>query len=406
MKKISYCLLFGIAVLHGCGSGSDGSPKNLTSQTGHSESPAPKRVTLGKVTPTIVVSSIKLPANRLFRPNAQVQKEINTIVKRTNEYRKAKGLPTLKLDDNLSAYASIRAREAAQKFAHQRPNGKRFSDPSVFKEWDVIGENIAGGKRTGDETATQWKKSPPHYKNMLGKDYTRIGVGYFYAPEEKYRFYWTQFFGGDKTQTIYDLITPIDANDVENAVGKRTRYNSKHQLTVSAPTHKGKQVIQLDGHSISLQPMNDHDWSYQTIGEVASDDGVPEAYVNVGQAFNPEKTSQLRAHYQGKAIGDVGQHSRTLADMSAEVDFNAKRKTLSLKLSNSKMSKGLSGAYHNKPNLDFSDQLTWNSTRQHFESRTGTARLYGDKAQELGGQFKRNVNRESYRGAYAGKRTK
>ena len=56
-----------------------------------------------------------------------------------------------------------------------------------------IGENIAAGNATADETHTQWMNSSGHRRNILSADYTRIGIGYATCPNG-YRHYWTQVF--------------------------------------------------------------------------------------------------------------------------------------------------------------------------------------------------------------------
>jgi hypothetical protein len=59
-----------------------------------------------------------------------------------------------------------------------------------------LGENIAAGMSTATDAFTAWKNSPGHNANMLGANYTAIGVGRAYVAGSSYGWYWTTDFGG------------------------------------------------------------------------------------------------------------------------------------------------------------------------------------------------------------------
>ncbi len=120
-----------------------------------------------------------------------------TILNKTNEYRKEKGVAALTLDENLSKVATLRAMEIAYSgmLSHNRPNGKDWT--TMWEEYNnkerdiVMAENIAGEYNTDVEVVTEWHNSKSHNAIMLESRFTKIGIG-------KYSFngktYWVQHF--------------------------------------------------------------------------------------------------------------------------------------------------------------------------------------------------------------------
>ncbi len=422
MKKISYLphlLSLTLLTLYGCGSSSSdgGQDNSVPAVTPTNPSTPSTPSNQGMSSDTLLMSDINLlqSGNGVARPSAEAERKIQLILDKTNAYRREKGLPPLKINPSLQAYAAVRARELVTVFEHKRPNGKSALDPSFFKRWRALGENIAEGYRTAEAAATGWRNSEDHYKNMINPLFAEIGIGY-------YNNRWVQVFGGHDTQTIYAFADSISKQDVRVAIDKHTSYYGK-RLSINVPTQSlgdslasyssqgvfaNPHVIEIGGHQIILRPNEQAGWRYQTIGELSTTDAipVPEAYVNVGKATTP--ALGLKAHYQGKAIGDLGQHSRVIADMSADVDFNQSSKQVKVELFNSQIARNdlrnqSVTAFTDGSQLNFSDTLRWNAGKQQFESATGQARLYGDNAEEIGGQFARQVSGEVYRGAYGGK---
>lgn len=119
-------------------------------------------------------------------------KEVLTLV---NKERKAEGLTELTLDDTLCAAANKRAKEIVEKFSHTRPDGKDCF--SVLSEYDYTytncGENIAAGQSTPAEVMDSWMNSEGHRANILTKEFTKLGVGY-YKVSTGYTYYWVQLF--------------------------------------------------------------------------------------------------------------------------------------------------------------------------------------------------------------------
>jgi uncharacterized protein YkwD len=55
----------------------------------------------------------------------------------------------------------------------------------------IAAENISAGYHTMAEAFSGWRESPHHRKNMLLKGATRMGIAAVYAPNTKYRVFWS-----------------------------------------------------------------------------------------------------------------------------------------------------------------------------------------------------------------------
>ena len=75
------------------------------------------------------------------------------------------------------------------KFSHTRPNGK--SGLTLIKGNLHKGENIAKGQKTGKEVTQAWYNSAGHRKNMLRKEFKKVGIACY---EYNGVTYWAQVF--------------------------------------------------------------------------------------------------------------------------------------------------------------------------------------------------------------------
>lgn len=116
------------------------------------------------------------------------------VVKLVNTERAKEGLPALTVDAGIESAALVRAKETEKSFSHTRPDGRQFS--TALTEAGVTfrgsGENIAYGQRTPEEVMKGWMNSPGHRANIMNKNYTKIGVGYYQNSNGVN--YWTQLF--------------------------------------------------------------------------------------------------------------------------------------------------------------------------------------------------------------------
>jgi len=117
------------------------------------------------------------------------------VVEETNKHRKANGLNTLQIDNELMEAAMHRAAENAVYYNHIRPNGL---DCFTILEHKIIKENIYASTMitNGAGMVTKWKNSGMHNQAMLFKDNVSIGVGVFYVNGVTYA---VQLFSDDNS---------------------------------------------------------------------------------------------------------------------------------------------------------------------------------------------------------------
>lgn len=119
---------------------------------------------------------------------------VQRIVELVNEERAKAGLHALTLKEDITEAAQVRAVECETLFSHTRPNGTSFV--TALKEAGVsyrgAGENIAWGQKTPEQVMEGWMNSPGHRANILNKNYTSIGVGYYQNASGVN--YWSQLF--------------------------------------------------------------------------------------------------------------------------------------------------------------------------------------------------------------------
>lgn len=116
------------------------------------------------------------------------------VINLVNAERAKEGLPALEFDAKIADAAIVRAKETEISFSHTRPNGTSFS--TALKEQGIsfrgAGENIAWGQRSPEEVMKAWMNSSGHRANIMNKNFTKIGVGYYQNSQGVK--YWTQLF--------------------------------------------------------------------------------------------------------------------------------------------------------------------------------------------------------------------
>ncbi len=116
-----------------------------------------------------------------------------------NNYRAQNGLQPLAISYTLTKASQWKSDDLAANnyFAHDdltRTWDQRIRDCGYgYNAW--MGENIAAGNSGAQATFDQWRNSPGHNANMLGANYTAIGIGRAYSASSTYRWYWTTDFG-------------------------------------------------------------------------------------------------------------------------------------------------------------------------------------------------------------------
>ncbi|MEK4056697.1 CAP domain-containing protein [Paenibacillus sp. FSL F4-0087] len=116
------------------------------------------------------------------------------VVKLVNAERAKAGLGALASDALLDKVAVAKVKDMSNNnyFDHQSPTyGSPFDMMKQFGvTYSYAGENIAKGQKTPQEVVTAWMNSEGHRANILSKNFTKIGVGF-------YNGYWAQEFIGN-----------------------------------------------------------------------------------------------------------------------------------------------------------------------------------------------------------------
>jgi uncharacterized protein YkwD len=108
-------------------------------------------------------------------------------------YRKNNGLGAVVIDNELMriAEAQSQAMASRNKLDHdvKAPLPKRLKAAGYPATAAV--ENVSAGYHTLAEAFSGWRDSPPHRANMLQNDVTKLGIAASYAPNTKYKVFWT-----------------------------------------------------------------------------------------------------------------------------------------------------------------------------------------------------------------------
>ena len=108
-------------------------------------------------------------------------------------YRKNNGLSEVTLDSKLMRLATEQARAMAQHDKLDHAVNGEFKNRIKSSGFDakVAVENISAGYHTLAEAFSGWRDSPPHRANMLNRSATRMGIAAAYAPNSKYKVFWS-----------------------------------------------------------------------------------------------------------------------------------------------------------------------------------------------------------------------
>ena len=108
-------------------------------------------------------------------------------------YRQNNGLGAVAVDPELMklAEAQSQAMASRNKLDHdvKAPLAKRLNASGYPAT--VAVENVSAGYHTLAEAFSGWRDSPPHRANMLKSGVTKLGIAASYAPNTKYKVFWT-----------------------------------------------------------------------------------------------------------------------------------------------------------------------------------------------------------------------
>ena len=105
-------------------------------------------------------------------------------------YRRAHGLPAVKLDGRLNAVALAQARAMAASGSVSHSVGGNFSTRIAGLRKSRAAENIGAGFLSFADMLKQWEDSAGHRENLLMQGAKRIGVASVDNPKSPYRKFW------------------------------------------------------------------------------------------------------------------------------------------------------------------------------------------------------------------------
>lgn len=119
-----------------------------------------------------------------------------------NDYRAQNGLGPLTIDSSLNSVARWMADDLAANdyFSHTDSLGRdpfTRMDQQGYAVNTYRGENLVAGTMEASESFRMWRDSEGHRANMLGSNYTVIGIARAYNASSTFGWYWATEFGGD-----------------------------------------------------------------------------------------------------------------------------------------------------------------------------------------------------------------
>jgi uncharacterized protein YkwD len=110
-----------------------------------------------------------------------------------SQYRSNNGLGAVAVDAELMRLAEAQSQVMAEKnkLDHdvRAPLARRLAGAAYPAT--VAVENVSAGYHTLAEAFSGWRDSPPHKANMLKSGVTKLGIAASYAPNTKYKVFWT-----------------------------------------------------------------------------------------------------------------------------------------------------------------------------------------------------------------------
>jgi len=119
-----------------------------------------------------------------------------------SQYRQNNGLGSVEIDPALIRLAEQQslAMASQNKLDHdvKAPLPKRLNASGYPAALAV--ENVSAGYHTLAEAFSGWRDSPPHKANMLKNGVTKLGIAASYAPNTKYKVFWTLILASTETR--------------------------------------------------------------------------------------------------------------------------------------------------------------------------------------------------------------
>lgn len=145
------------------------------------------------------------------------------ILEEVNKHRMVKDIPSLILDDSLSAAAEEKLKDMFLKeyFDHISPEGEDISLAVKRKEYEFItvGENLIQGVfKDEKDVVDMWMDSPGHRENIVGRQYKETGIASGYG----------ELFGRNVFVSVQIFATPLSVcPEVDDLLPERINEKEK-----------------------------------------------------------------------------------------------------------------------------------------------------------------------------------
>ena len=130
-------------------------------------------------------------------------------------YRKNNGVGAVVIDPELTriAEAQSQAMASRNKLDHdvKAPLPKRLQ--AAGYRASIAVENVSAGYHTLAEAFSGWRDSPPHRANMLQLGVTKMGIAASYAPNTKYKVFWTLILASTEPRDQIGIPVPTGLAD-------------------------------------------------------------------------------------------------------------------------------------------------------------------------------------------------
>jgi uncharacterized protein YkwD len=115
----------------------------------------------------------------------------------------------LKLRAALESAAKAHALDMAKRgqMSHVGSDGSTVAQrvTRAHYEWQTVAENVAAGQSSPEAVLRSWLDSPGHCTNLMGPQYTEMGVGYAVNLEQAEGIFWAQVFASPRNKADDEL---------------------------------------------------------------------------------------------------------------------------------------------------------------------------------------------------------
>lgn len=201
------------------------------------------KIAMGLIAIVFAVELLYLACSFILLPASDYFAAIfaSVLVQQTNEERAIENLGTLTTNEKLIRAAQMKADDMAARgyFSHITPDGKNswYWFRQVGYNYAAAGENLAVNFTDSKDVTEAWMHSPSHRSNIMGENYTEIGIATAHGTYKgKEAIFVVQMFGrpslvarrvGTSTTTIDKIgskistVTPTEQGGIKNAEAEK-----------------------------------------------------------------------------------------------------------------------------------------------------------------------------------------